>query len=225
MSKFAKVWNSSASLDEFLEKYPKEIKRSSAYSIASRLRKQGEELKYFNPRYREREHEKKDAFIYLWNSCASLDEFLEKYPGNIRNDSARSRASLLRREGHELQYWRDADNLPIAKLRDWYTAAEAREMFGWTSRAIVSQTASREKWTSGKIGGSKLYWRIDVDDYWFARQRRELAKRVDWLNPGSTLIRHDDWDMDCPKCGAFAIGHYGNNWVCVRGHAENKDNE
>lgn len=46
---FISYWNSSDSLDEFLDRYPNKIKRKSASVMASQLRKEGYELKKLTP--------------------------------------------------------------------------------------------------------------------------------------------------------------------------------
>lgn len=83
-----------------------------------------------------------------------------------------------------------------------------------------------------KIGTAYLYSEIDVSEYALARERTRLARALGWKVPG--MVRHDEWDFDCPICGALAIGKPGATvkehiellgyenrpWLCVNGHTQ-----
>lgn len=119
----------------------------------------------------------------------------------------------------------------MSLARYYYTGPEIRAFFGWSSRAVVSQTAKREGWKSVTLGTSKLYKKADVDCYRLARERTQLAQQVTWLGVSNRLVRDDTFDIKCPTCKGFAIrekdktaevkkgnGKRGSEWVCVNGH-------
>ncbi|MCB0762880.1 MAG: hypothetical protein KDC12_15240 [Flavobacteriales bacterium] len=56
---FAELWNAANSLDEFVDTYPRQIKRKSATVMASTLRKQGFDLKRFNTPRQQAAHQKR----------------------------------------------------------------------------------------------------------------------------------------------------------------------
>jgi len=111
----------------------------------------------------------------------------------------------------------------------YLTTAEVRSRFGW-SQQFVSTVAKREGWNVRKVGNAYLYSEIDISEYWAARERTRLARAFGWKVPG--LVRHDEWDIECPTCGALAITRPGKNveehikmllsenpeWLCVNGH-------
>lgn len=108
----------------------------------------------------------------------------------------------------------------------FYTTAEIMARFNW-QRAQVSATAKREKWEFLKVGTSKLWRALDVDDYALARTRTELQQQLGWQPAvgAKQLLRADDADFICPVCGGFAVELWPplegkRPWRCVNGHGE-----
>jgi hypothetical protein len=114
-------------------------------------------------------------------------------------------------------------------IKGYYTPQEIRQRFRW-SRQMLQFVAEREGWRREAVGNTFIYLAEDVDRYALESQRTRLAKELGW-KPGKRgwpLIKHDDFDIACPVCGAFAV-EYGPDavqasgkppWKCVNGHSD-----
>lgn len=76
-----------------------------------------------------------------------------------------------------------------------------------------------EGWASYKSGQTRIYTDVEaIDEYIEVRWRGWLMESLGVKFAGR--FECDDYDIECPICGAFAVEHPDDNskWACVEGH-------
>ncbi len=115
----------------------------------------------------------------------------------------------------------------------FWTSKEIQDLLG-VSKQRIADLAREHDWESPSHAPG-LYYADQVDEYLWARWRRQLFR--EFGIPAKGLIYDDTHDIDCPlsNCGSFAIYRpptteevmdldqpvydEGWPWKCIRGHS------
>jgi hypothetical protein len=87
-------------------------------------------------------------------------------------------------------------------LPGYYTTAQAAAILGLTKKG-TAKAARVEGWHVYPAGNANMYVVEDVYEYRDHGHRTQLAKELGWSGRGK--FRNDTIDIECPKCGAFAV--------------------
>lgn len=115
--------------------------------------------------------------------------------------------------------------LPEPVIPGWYSTSQIQGIFDNCTRQYIHLIASRENWPHQQLlgrGTTFLYRVEDIVRYKLIKQRIELAKKLGFTakltgRPGE-FPRTDAYDIQCPRCKAFAVEIPEKGRICENGH-------